>query len=197
MRARRERYFSPQLGTLLVLVMNLATGKGLIPFDSCLVTATCGCKGCPQTGAPCAQCPRTEHGAQMGLDTSGRWPPPPEKPHQIGQERSAEVFHKCQSKTGKSVMRQRLGYTGLPVTRSYLEVTGLRVYCCAVLGMLTQLMIGYLSGTEVFPCAKSYHRPDPMNRGGRVQCCSNVQPSSSTREALAPSVRYSSPIIRL
>ena len=194
--ARRERYFSPQLGTLLVLVMNLATGKGLIPFDCCLVTATCGCKGCPQTGAPCAQCPRTEHGAQMGLDTSGRWPLPPEKPHQIGQERSAEVFHKCPSKTGKSVMRQRLGYTGLPVTRSYLEVTGLRVYCCAVLGMLTQLMIGYLSGTEVFPYTKSYDRPDPMNRGGRVQCCSNVQPSS-TREALAPSVRYSSPIIRL
>ena len=43
---------------------------------------------------------------------------------------------------------------------------------------------GAMGVTEVFPLQNSYNRPGPMNRGGHVQCCSNVRPSS-TREALA------------
>ena len=95
LRASRERYFSPQLGTLLVLVINLENLKALFNLFNFIynkllfltnieVSQTCGYKGCLQKGAPCAQCPRTEHGGQRGLDTSGRLPPPPKKP-QIGQ----------------------------------------------------------------------------------------------------------------
>ena len=69
---------------------------------------------------------------------------------------------------------QRVGFEGFPNSTIF------------------RTLLGWYRG---LPLCKIMPQPDPMNRGGHVQCCSSVP--SSTREAPAPSVRYSIPIIRL